>query len=145
MKVYLDVSCMNRPFDDQGQARIRLESEAVMFILERIDSGSLKLLGSEIIDLEVAAMPDAERRRRIELLFSNPFAMIGLPDDVVRRAAQIMKLGFGAADALHIASAEKLSADVLLTCDDRLVRLGRKNREKIRVEILNPIHWLERS
>ena len=28
MKIYLDVCCLNRPFDDHGQAKIYLESEA---------------------------------------------------------------------------------------------------------------------
>ena len=28
--IYLDVCCLNRPFDDQTQERIRLESEAVL-------------------------------------------------------------------------------------------------------------------
>ena len=37
MKVYLNVSCLNRPFDDQEQARIRLEAAAVGMILERVD------------------------------------------------------------------------------------------------------------
>jgi hypothetical protein len=36
MKIYLDVCCLNRPFDDQTQDRIRLETEAVMLILGRI-------------------------------------------------------------------------------------------------------------
>ena len=30
MKIYLDVCCLNRPFDDQTQDRIHLESEAVV-------------------------------------------------------------------------------------------------------------------
>ena len=40
MKIYLDVSCLNRPFDDQTQARIRLEAEAVLLILEQFDDGA---------------------------------------------------------------------------------------------------------
>ena len=35
MKVYLDNCVLNRPFDDQGQERIRLETEAVMLILAK--------------------------------------------------------------------------------------------------------------
>jgi hypothetical protein len=31
--IYLDVCCLNRPFDDQTQERIRLEAEAVLHIL----------------------------------------------------------------------------------------------------------------
>jgi hypothetical protein len=39
MKIYLDVCCLNRPFDDQGQERIRLEAEAVLLIIARMESG----------------------------------------------------------------------------------------------------------
>ena len=31
--VYLDACCLNRPFDDQAQPRVHLESEAVLIIL----------------------------------------------------------------------------------------------------------------
>jgi hypothetical protein len=33
----MDVCCLNRPFDAQTQERIRLESEAVLLILERCE------------------------------------------------------------------------------------------------------------
>lgn len=36
MKIYLDNCCFNRPFDDQSQIRIRLESEAKLKIQEEI-------------------------------------------------------------------------------------------------------------
>ncbi|XCN74374.1 MAG: hypothetical protein Q3M24_06415 [Candidatus Electrothrix aestuarii] len=36
MKIYLDACCFNRPFDDQRQNRIRLESEAIILIMERM-------------------------------------------------------------------------------------------------------------
>jgi hypothetical protein len=32
-KIYLDVCCLNRPFDQQSQARIRLETEAILEII----------------------------------------------------------------------------------------------------------------
>jgi hypothetical protein len=35
LRIYLDICYLNRPFDDQRQDRIRLESEAVPLILER--------------------------------------------------------------------------------------------------------------
>ena len=37
MKVYLDVCCLNRPYDDQTQDRVHLECEAVLLILSRLD------------------------------------------------------------------------------------------------------------
>ncbi|MDF2439948.1 MAG: hypothetical protein JWN98_932 [Abditibacteriota bacterium] len=39
MKIYLDVCCLKRPFDDQGQDRIHLESEAVLLILAHVEAG----------------------------------------------------------------------------------------------------------
>lgn len=37
MRIYLDVCCLNRPFDDQTQDRIHLEAEAVLTILKYIE------------------------------------------------------------------------------------------------------------
>ncbi len=39
MRLYLDACCLNRPFDDQGQARIRFESNAVVTILMYFQEG----------------------------------------------------------------------------------------------------------
>lgn len=142
MRVYLDVSCLNRPFDDQRQTRIRLESEAVTLILDRIDAGDWRLLSSEIVRIEVAAMTDRDRKRRVQALFVDSDDTISLTEEVFRRAAKLVKLGFKAADALHVASSECLDADVLLTCDDRLIRLGRRNRKVLRVVIVDPVSWL---
>jgi hypothetical protein len=44
--VYLDVCCLNRPFDDQTQDRIRLEAEAIVLILEHIIRGDWNWLSS---------------------------------------------------------------------------------------------------
>lgn len=39
MRIYLDACCINRPFDDQIQDRIRLESEAVLLVLGHCAEG----------------------------------------------------------------------------------------------------------
>lgn len=41
--IYLDVCCLNRPFDDQTQERIRLEAEAVRLILANCQTGEYPL------------------------------------------------------------------------------------------------------
>ena len=48
MIVYLDNCCYNRPFDDQTQERIHLESEAILTILKRGQMGIYKIVGSDI-------------------------------------------------------------------------------------------------
>jgi len=53
MRIYTDVCCLNRPFDDQSQDRIRIESEAILAILNRCLLDWV-LLGSEAIDYEIS-------------------------------------------------------------------------------------------
>ena len=55
--IYLDVCCLNRPFDDQTQERIRLEAEAVMLIFNRCQNTQWQILGSEAIDDELEQTP----------------------------------------------------------------------------------------
>ena len=56
MKIYLDVSCLNRPFDDQAQVRIRLEAEAVLLILERFDDGAWEQVSSDMAAIETGGV-----------------------------------------------------------------------------------------
>ncbi len=65
MRVYMDVCCLNRPFDDQTQERIRLEAEAILLILNRLRSRGWQLAGSEVIQFEVEQIPDPERAERV--------------------------------------------------------------------------------
>jgi len=45
----LDVCCLNRPFDDQTQPRIRLESEAILIILAQCEQRQWEWVGSEVL------------------------------------------------------------------------------------------------
>lgn len=64
-RIYLDVCCFNRPFDNQIQSRIRVETEAILAILERCETGEWELIISEMVETEVAQITDQERRQRI--------------------------------------------------------------------------------
>ena len=46
MRVYLDNCMFNRPFDNQSQIRIRLESEAKLYIQDKIKSKVIELVWS---------------------------------------------------------------------------------------------------
>jgi hypothetical protein len=65
MRVYLDNCCFNRPFDDQSQARIRLEAEAKLEIQQRIASGAIELAWSYVLEHENHANPFEVRRKLI--------------------------------------------------------------------------------
>ncbi len=64
MRIYLDNCCFNRPFDDQGQTRVRLEAEAKLCIQENIREGALELAWSYIID----ANKELKRSRSCQMI-----------------------------------------------------------------------------
>jgi len=57
------------------------------------------------------------------------------------RARQIAQLGIPALDAAHLASAEEGEADILLTCDDILLR--RVPRFGLTLRVVNPVAYFE--
>ncbi len=66
MRVYLDTGVYNRPFDDQTQPRIWLESLAFSIILQMIKSGELELITSTVIAYETGRNPFAQRREWVK-------------------------------------------------------------------------------
>ena len=101
---------MNRPFDDQRQDRIRLESEAVLLILAHLEAGKWEWLGSEVVDWEIEQTPDAERKTRVRLLSTYAHSSIPVRQAEVDRARQFEALRFRGFDALHLACAESGAA-----------------------------------
>jgi predicted nucleic acid-binding protein len=140
MKVYMDVCCLNRPFDDQTQNRIRIESEAVLAILSRCMDDWI-LVGSEVVDYETSKIPDEERRKKAEILTSISKEKVIVDDNIVEKALELEKIGLRPLDALHVACAEK-TADVMLTTDDEIVKKVKANKDLIRVRVENPVRWL---
>lgn len=140
--IYLDVCCLNRPFDDQSQERIHLESESTLAILARCSPREWQLLGSEAIDLEIAQISDPDRKQQVLLLISIAKVKIVVTEQIEARAVNLMQLGFKDLDALHLACAEAGNANVFLTTDDRLQRLAVKQRNLLKVEAENPVTWL---
>lgn len=142
-KIYLDVCCLNRPFDDQTQARIRLEAEAVLIILAQCETGHWEWIGSEALDLEINQTPDPERRRRVQLLASHTRRSILVAQPEIERAQQFEAWGILAFDALHLACAESGGASIFLTTDDKLLRKSATYAEQLRVRVENPLTWLK--
>ncbi len=141
-KIYLDVCCLNRPFDDQTQPRIRLESEAVITIINQCQSGDWKMINSSAIVAELNQTSNIERLQNTKRLLAVAKIKVITSSFIEQRAAELQKMGFSSYDATHIASAEISQADIFLTTDDRLVKKARKNSQSITVNINNPVQWL---
>jgi len=145
MKIYLDVCCLNRPFDDQTQEKIHLESEAVLIILSNIASQQWELVGSDVIDFEISKIPDMERRKKVELLAQKILKKQPITTELIQRAKIISQKDIKALDALHIASAEFLQSEYMITTDNDIVKKYQKHIEFFKkIKICNPIIFLAR-
>ena len=141
-RIYLDVCCLQRPFDDQRQVRVHLEAEAVKLILAQVEAGELIWIGSEVIEYEIAQNPDAERALKAMLLAAYAGIRVSVGGDESARAGELEGLGFKGFDALHLACAESAGATVFLTTDDKLLKLAASLTDDLRVQVTNPLEWL---
>jgi predicted nucleic acid-binding protein len=127
MRIYLDACCLQRPFDDQTQPRIRVESEAVLAVLAAIEAGDAVLLTSEALDFEVQRIPDEHRRTEALAMLALAKERLTLTDETEALATKLEQAGVTAMDALHAALASEASADFFATTDDRLLRKLKSN------------------
>lgn len=142
-KVYLDTCCLNRPFDDQTQLRVRLEAEAVLAVLARIENNEWTWIGSEVLLDEVEQIPDSQKLTRVKLLLDFIKENIEVGQKEEKRANNLIEKGFQIFDALHIACAEKAKADIFLSTDDSLLKLSKRVEKQLNVRIENPLIWVE--
>ncbi len=126
MRIYLDLCCFNRPYDDQMQARIRLETEAKVLIQQKIEAAECELIWSAALDFECTNNPFDERRHAIMQWRRLAVCMVMSNAEVTVKAHQLVEQGLGVYDAFHAASAIAGKADVFVTTDDRLLKRLRK-------------------
>ncbi len=143
--LYLDMNIYNRPFDDQGQMRIRLETVAITMIFTLIERGTFSAKWSFVLDYENSRNPFPDRRAFVDYLAKSCNGVIK-PEGAIRELARRLSQQHGVCgrDALHLACAELAKCDYLVTCDDRLVRQGRQLRGDgiLRLQVINPIDLL---
>lgn len=140
VKIYLDVCCLCRPFDDQAHQRIRIETEAVLVILRKCIT-EWDLVSSEAIEEEIRNISLDERRERAESLLRFAKYRLIITSSIEERARIFHTWGLYPLDALHLACAEEAGA-VLLTTDDLLTKIIMRHSDNISVEVKNPVQWL---
>ena len=105
MRLYLDNCMFNRPFDNQTDFKILLESEAKLKIQEHIRFGLYELVWSYILDYENSKNPFRERREQIGKWKKYANVDIDADDSVIELSKSLNQLGLKNFDALHIACA----------------------------------------
>lgn len=140
MTVYLDNCCYNRPFDDQTQERIHLESEAILTILQRGQTGIYTIVGSDILELEMDRMHDPIKKQKVKELYKVAKVRVSYTESMKERSQEIMRVSkIRTFDGLHIAAAENVQADVMLTTDDKLEKMA--ERLELKVRVMNPLKF----
>lgn len=140
MRIYLDNCCFNRPYDDQTQLPIKLESEAVIYIQNLISKGSIDAAWSYILDFENRRNPYEDRRveigrwKKVAGINVNPNKSIEI------KAKELNRKGIKPLDALHLGCALYGECEYFLTVDKGILKKARSFSE---IKIISPIDFLD--
>ena len=137
VKVYLDNCCYNRPFDDQTQLRVSLETQAKLYVQLLIANEKLDLVWSYISEYENNNNPFETRRFSIRRFSQKAKHYVVESREILSKSNEIIKSGIKPTDALHVASAIMGNADFFLTVDDQILKY--KTDE---IRIINPIMFV---
>jgi predicted nucleic acid-binding protein len=122
MRIYLDNCCYNRPFDDQKQLRIRIETEAKLAVQDMILQKTIELAWSYILDFENELNPFEPRKMMVNQWRAHATVETDETKEIIKMAEELVQIGLKSKDALHLACAIALRCDYFLTTDDHLIR-----------------------
>ena len=88
MRVYLDNCCYNRPFDDQDQLKVRLETVTKLAVQLMMATGIVEYAWSKALDYEISSRRIA--MTATETVSDNELAMTGM---------NVLRERFGPVDA----------------------------------------------
>jgi predicted nucleic acid-binding protein len=139
MLIYLDNCSFNRPFDDQKQIRIRIETEAKLYIQENIISGVFQLAWSYILEYENSVNPYSERKETIENWKKYAAVDTDETKNIIELAKVLQTKGIKSKDALHIACATDMNCAYFITTDLNLIK---KLRNFESLKVVNPVDFI---
>lgn len=122
MRIYLDCCCFQRPFDDQTQPRIKVETEAILAILAVAQSKDISLVNSEALEYEISRIPDINRQNEALDLLSLANEWIDITEQAEALADSFEIYGLQGMDAVHLALASIANVDFFCTCDDKFLK-----------------------
>jgi predicted nucleic acid-binding protein len=120
LRIYLDNCCFNRPYDDQSELRIELETKAKLFIQNLLLVGEVNLVWSYMLDYENSKNASVQKRNVIQKWRRFAVADIDESEEIMAIARDIQSSGVKNADSLHLACAIKSGCDYFITVDDRI-------------------------
>jgi predicted nucleic acid-binding protein len=137
IRIYLDNCCFNRPYDDQSQIRVEIETKAKLFIQNLIVEGKVDLITSSLSMLENKKNPYSERRLSIQDFFRYSVTIVTSSADSFAEAERLKKQGLKTYDAIHLAFAIASVCDYFITTDDRVLK-----HKDDRIHIVDPQNFI---
>ncbi len=140
IRIYLDMCCYNRPYDDQTQLKIAMEAQAKLHIQELIKAKKLELVTSYMLRYECENNPFPMRKNAIfEFIDKNAFGYVGneRKQIIEDMAVDIMKAGVKFKDACHVASAIYAKCDYFISTDKRLLKY-----QSEKIAMVTPIEFV---
>ncbi len=139
IKIYLDNCCYNRPYDNQAQIRVALESQAKLHVQSQIKEGNLSLVTSFVLEFENLKNPYLDRQCSIADFFKYSREYIDIEKRAIieQNAEKIVATGVKFMDACHVACAEFAKCDYFLSTDKRLLKYKSST-----MKLVNPIDFL---
>jgi len=137
--IYLDNCCYNRPFDEQAQVRVRLETEAKMRLQSLMRGGEIGYAWSSVLEYEIGRSPFFDRVKKIRPWRCGATTYVRLDELLIARGAEIMSLGVKKMDALHLACAEHAGCEWFFTFDRGILK---KVRNLGAMRVANPVEFV---
>ena len=142
IRIYLDNSTYNRPFDDKKQLTIKMEAEAKLQIQEDIRNGIYELVWSYMNEYENNENPYDDKREAISV-WTN-IAGIKCPpnEEILEKGKKIQHIGIKPKDSLNLACAIESGCRFFITTDKTLLKKADFFSE---IEIVNPIDFIRKK
>ena len=141
MRVYFDICCYNRRFDDKSIGEISLEYRDMIEIQKEIVRGNIELVTSFMLHYENYQKKDIRKRNNIDFFIKNYRKIyIGIEniEKLTEEVKIIVKSGIKEKDAYHVASAIFADCDYFVTVDKRLLKFSND-----KIKIMNIIDFME--
>jgi len=137
LQLYLDNCCFNRPYDDQTQLRVELETRAKLFIQNLIAQNKVEMVWSYILDYENSRNIFSQKRSVIQKW--RGFAALDIEEsaEILEIANTIRKTGIKNTDSLHLACALAAKCDYFISVDDRVLKYSTDT-----ILICNPVGFV---
>ena len=140
LRIYFDCCAINRPLDDQRHAHIAAEAGAVRQLLLLVRWKRVCWVGAPILRVELQACADEERKAillsMLDDLCAEQRIVIGQTDGML---ASLLALHLSLPDAVHVVSASRIGADIFITCDRQLLKMGGRIKSLTRLAVMSPL------